>query len=603
MYKKTVFILLLLVFGFFCGSVFNSSWGKKIAEGSDDFSSPITVPLYTNTVVETAGFDEKTENQNNKLRPRYNVAPNLGNRIELVSSQTAKSLPKPNTSAHSVLSELSVPAPLVNVGSSNVVGNWGQNFNGNISPINLSDLSIAQNISAQHNQPVEVMPVEIPDLPDCNGGYSYNKFVDKYADYFFDGASHNTRRYNNNGFFCEGWLEGGIFLNMDSPDNKKNPIIEYNDQDREFVINQLYISFGRKLMRRGNWFEFGGQIDLLLGSDYFYTSAVGFETSRSHYIADGNAIYPEEAAAHWNASHGKRRTNSAALYGLSIPQAYGEIQLPIIWNTTVKAGHFLANTGIESAAATQNFFYSHSYNFMFGQPTTLTGAIATTEIPNSYRSSSARQLLIYGITQGWDMFDKQGGLNYIVGTKSVSRKNEQNYISLIAQVGRQSDSNSNNRVSYTLAINRKLSERLTDSWEHTFGYEKDGAVKFLLLTNEIYGKSCWITVAKYLKYDITNNLSIGLRAEWFRDDGLARIQKTVVNFPPFHYKGKNYCELTLGANWHPTQNITIRPELRFDWSDVKIYSNITLPAPLNKHGIYNGNTSMTSLAIDAVFRF
>ncbi|MDR1053178.1 MAG: porin, partial [Planctomycetaceae bacterium] len=615
MYKRAIFI-----FAFFCGSVFGLSFCAGFAGNDEDFSSPITVPLYTNTVVETADSNDKNnndkpENQNNKLRPRYNVAPNLGNRIELVSAQTAKSLPEPqqiknaefnvlqnstqpesNTSADFASSELTVPAPLVRIDSSNVAGNLGQNFNGNVSPINLSELSVAQNMPAQNNQAEEVLPIDIPEMPDCSGGYSYNKFVDKYTGYFFGSENRNNRRYNNDGFFCEGWVEGGIFLNTDSPDNKINPIIQYNDQDSEFVMNQLYISFGRKLTRRGNWFEFGGQVDLLFGTDYFYTSAVGFETRRSYYLADVNTIYPEEAVAHWNASHGKRRDNTAALYGLSIPQVYGEIQLPVIWNTTVKAGHFYANAGIESAAATQNFFYSHSYNFMFGQPTTLTGAIFTTEIPSNHRLSNHRQLLIYGITQGWDMFDKQGGLNYIIGTKSVSRRNERNYVALIAQIGRQSDSNSHNRTSYTLTINRQLSERLTDSWEHTFGYEEDGAVKYLSNTSD-YCKSCWVSLAKYLKYEITSNLSVGIRAEWFRDEGLARVQKAPIDSILFYYTGKNYYELTLGANWQPTSNITIRPELRFDWSDVKMYSHF--PAVLSpKPGSYNGNSNMTSFAVD-----
>jgi hypothetical protein len=152
-----------------------------------------------------------------------------------------------------------------------------------------------------------------------------------------------------------------------------------------------------------------------------------------------------------------------------------------------------------------------------------------------------------------------------------------------------------------LTINRQLFERLTDSWEHTFGYEKDGAIKFLSLTREDYGKSCWISFAKYLKYEITSNLSVGIRAEWFRDEGLARVQKAIIDEPPFYYTGKNYYELTLGANWQPTSNITIRPELRFDWSDVKLYSHVPTWSP--KPGSYNGNTNMTSFAVDAIIRF
>ena len=29
----------------------------------------------------------------------------------------------------------------------------------------------------------------------------------------------------------------------------------------------------------------------------------------------------------------------------------------------------------------------------------------------------------------------------------------------------------------------------------------------------------------------------------------------------------NYYELALGANWTPSSNLVVRPELRWDWSD------------------------------------
>lgn len=616
----------MFIFVFCCGSDFSLNLGNEIAESDEIFSSPITVPLYTNTVVETDNNDNnndntiESENKNDKLRPRYNIAPNLGNRIDLVSAQTAKSLPgqspikhaefntlKPNPtsaipSANSATHNFSpFDSTLPTVNQPNIADNLTYDLAGKISS---SDSIVTPNALAKNYQQNEIMPLDIPQEPNCNSNYSnssYDKFIDKYAEYILGAENHRYLKQYNCGLFCNGWIEGGIFLNSNPPEDKRNPVLQYNDRDREFVMNQLYISFGRKLTYRRNWFELGGQIDLLYGTDYFYTSAVGLETRRSMYLGKGkNTIYPEEAAAHWNASHGKRRNNTAALYGLSLPQAYGEIRLPFSWDTTIKTGHFYANTGIESATAARNFFYTHSYNFMFGQPTTLTGILITSEVPAIYHSSKSRQTLIFGITQGWDMFDKQGGLNYIIGTQTISRHNEQNYISFIAQIGQQSESNSNSRISYTLAINRKLSDRLTDSLEHNFGYEKDGAVELGQFLQEQYRKSSWISVAKYLKYDITGNLSIGLRAEWFRDNGLARIQQITKNSPGFYFTGKNYYELTLGANWRPTPNITIRPELRFDWSDVRSHAHSnTIP----NYDRYDGKSNMTSFAIDTLIRF
>ncbi|MDR2345737.1 MAG: porin [Planctomycetaceae bacterium] len=660
MYKKIIFTLLLLVCTTCYNSISNQISGNEITEIteiSDNFSSPITTPLYTNTVVETNGNNNVNDennnntndhnnesdhnnnrNKNHKLRPRYNITPNLDNRIELVSAQEVKpssetqsgkgagfnssqnNLTVPNSLSNSLsnysssLGSVPLNSPLtiaqVPVPIPSIPNNHANNLTGTAAPLELPELSTelsasaSSNMFAQDNQHYAISPLEIPQTPDCNNNYSYNKFIDQYTGYFFGNKNHKFRQLNNNssdGIFCNGWIEGGIFLNADSPDSKENSLIQYNDRDREIIMNQLYISFGRKLTYRRNWFEIGGQIDLLFGTDYFYTSALGLETRRASYIAEGNAIYPEEAAAHWNAPHGKRRGNSAALYGLSLPQAYGEIRLPVSWNATIKAGHFYANCGIESAAAAQNFFYTHSYSFMFGQPTTLTGAMFNAEIPTNYRTLRNRQMLMFGITQGWDMFDKQGGLNYIIGFKSISRKNSQNYISFITQIGKQAESDSNSRISYTLTINRQLTERLTDSWEHNFGYEKNGAVEYLSTQKEKFGESRWISIAKYLTYDINSNLSIGLRAEWFRDNGLARIQKASIDSLLFYYTGKNYYEITLGANWKPSPNITIRPELRFDWSDVRIYSHFPLTRP--KNGIYNGNNNMTSFAVDAVIKF
>jgi hypothetical protein len=592
MYQKIFFILLLFIFAVCCNSDFNLSSSSGIAKSDEVFSSPITVPLYTNTVVET---NNDNKNDTSNLRPRYNIAPNLGNRIELVTAQTAKSLPKqspPKNTEYNPLEPNPTTSNLPISASLNVTDTLPSD---NLTRKNLSyDLFVEQNKFAANNQYDEILPLDMPETPDCNNNSTYNKFFNPHTGYFF-----NTHNQHNSNFFCDGWIEGGIFLNTHSPEEKTNPIIQYNDRDREFVMNQLYISFGSKLTRRRNTFEIGGQIDLLYGTDYFYTSAIGLETQRYNYMTVDNVLYPEEAAMKWNASHGKRRDNSAALYGLSLPQAYGEIRLPFYWDTTIKAGHFYADAGIESATAVQNFFYSHSYNFMFGQPTTLTGVLITADIPTNYYSSQCRQTLIFGITQGWDMFDQQGGLNYIFGTQTISRRNEQNYVSFITQIGQQSDANPNDRVSYTLAINRRLSDRWTDSLEHTFGYEKDGAVEYLDIANIRYGKSRWFSVAKYLKYEINSQLSVGLRAEWFRDEGIARILKSPINSFLFSYSGKNYYELTLGANWKPTQNITIRPELRFDWSDIKMRSLI----PNMPSGIYGGKSNMTSFAVDAVIRF
>ena len=60
-----------------------------------------------------------------------------------------------------------------------------------------------------------------------------------------------------------------------------------------------------------------------------------------------------------------------------MPQLYVEVAAPLLNGVSLKAGHFYANMGYERVAAPDNFFYSHSYSFIFGEPFTFTGAMAT----------------------------------------------------------------------------------------------------------------------------------------------------------------------------------------------------------------------------------
>jgi hypothetical protein len=86
-----------------------------------------------------------------------------------------------------------------------------------------------------------------------------------------------------------------------------------------------------------------------------------------------------------------------------------------------------------------------------------------------------------------------------------------------------------------------------------------------------------------------------LRAEWFRDEELTRvlpIRATELG------EGGNFFELTLGVNWRPVPRMLVRPELRWDHSDVA--------APtLGIGGVYDvfRRKDQLTMAIDMVLLF
>jgi hypothetical protein len=66
-----------------------------------------------------------------------------------------------------------------------------------------------------------------------------------------------------------------------------------------------------------------------------------------------------------------------------------------------------------------------------------------------------------------------------------------------------------------------------------------------------------------------------VRAEWFRDDDHFElgIPITVVPDGPV-MTGGNFFEVTAGVNYHFRPNLSLRPEVRWDWSDVRGNGNV-----------------------------
>jgi hypothetical protein len=80
----------------------------------------------------------------------------------------------------------------------------------------------------------------------------------------------------------------------------------------------------------------------------------------------------------------------------------------------------------------------------------------------------------------------------------------------------------------------------------------------------------WYGLNQYLLYTINKCWQAGIRAEWFRDDDGTRVTGLGDgNLARGPFEG-NFYEITAGLNWRPHANITVRPELRWDWYDSNV---------------------------------
>jgi hypothetical protein len=231
--------------------------------------------------------------------------------------------------------------------------------------------------------------------------------------------------------------------------------------------------------------------------------------------------------------------------------------------------------GYESVMAPDNFFYSHSYTFQYGEPRTHTGVLATTEFWPSWSFQ-------YGFTQGWDTFENPNDAYGFLGGLSFTSQDGSTSLALTLHTGNEDLAGENNRTVYSLVLVRQLGCRFTYVFQHDFGIEANREINAAFEFDD----AKWYSINQYLYYRCRENLDFGLRVEWFRDQDNAQVLG--IPLQPF-VTGGNYVAATFGLNWRPHKNVVLRPEIRYDVSDVD--------PPLGFDGMFRDFTKDSQLTI------
>ena len=324
------------------------------------------------------------------------------------------------------------------------------------------------------------------------------------------------------GLGFDGWISQGVTINTDSPADRSNFPVTFNDRSNDYQMNQFYLLLTRSVNEGGYHWDVGGRVDLLYGTDSVFTTARGLEV--------GGDLSPK-----WNSQR----------YGLAMPQAYMEVYAPWGNGLTMKLGHFYTILGYETVPAVENFFYSKSLAFQYGEPFRHTGFLGSTRlgILNFHA----------GMTRGWDNWEDNNNDFAFLGGIDWTSRDQGTSIAFAIHVGREQDEpplNTNVRTVYSLVLQHWLSQRLQYVAQYDHGFDEGAAA---------HGRDAdWFGVNQYLYYTINPCWRGGLRCEWFRDEDAVRIDTNA---------GADYFELSLGLNWMPTDWVTVRPELRWDWAD------------------------------------
>jgi hypothetical protein len=366
--------------------------------------------------------------------------------------------------------------------------------------------------------------------------------------------------------YTYGWIEAGIGANnWGTPFNGP---VTLADRAWQGQLNQFYL-INERVADGSLGLDIGCRVDLLLGTDYLFTTARGLD-------ARGFQDFGNESIPAWEFTKD---------YGLALPQLYADLA----WRgVTLRFGHFYSILGYEQVPAIGNFFYTHAFSMQFS-PFTFTGFLGSWQ-PNDGITFFA------GLHDGWNNFSDPmptsgrwaivnpeaagaGSTAAFLGGVNFQAADGEQTLSIMTTSGNELTPLGPDPTAGSLVGNRSLlstvyTNRLTERL--TWVFQNDNAWQFNSGTTpgnigQPSGLAQWYSFVNYLFWKFNNEWMGAMRLEYFRDNNgyivsaPIRNQSQRGNFYWTEGFAGTFWELTLGLNWYPNANWMIRPELRYDW--------------------------------------
>lgn len=378
-----------------------------------------------------------------------------------------------------------------------------------------------------------------------------------------------------------GWINAGATFNPSQIDGYNGPVI-FNDQANKFQLNQFNVFMQRPVVSTGEAWDVGGRFDFLFGTDAIFTQAFGvppFDVNTGEPLSRSN----------WDLD---LCCSSTRTYGIALPQAYLETYAPIGNGINIKLGHFYTPTGFETVPAPNNFFYSRAYTLNIGEPFTHTGFLV------NYSLNENWLIMGGGITGsamgGWDGgWDKELGNWGGIGGFTWTSDNHATTFHLSGTYSETSTHSSEPWGFYNIVLQHKITPKTLLVLHHVYGHAGGVLLNNLKYTNVVKDAE-WYSLIMHLYYDLTDNLSVGIRGEWYRDaDGFRNpspfriaAATNMVDGRAASFAGDinsvtvtpaDYYAVTVGMNWKVAKalklkwdalrKLNIRPNIRYDRAD------------------------------------
>lgn len=341
-----------------------------------------------------------------------------------------------------------------------------------------------------------------------------------------------------------GYAEGGWFYDSTAPQKATGPtFMGYNNFKSQLTLDKVSLNVERTVDPTKKQFDLGGHMEGIFGADaaFIHSNGMG-DTQTGHNQWD-------------------------------LLQAYVDATLPYI-PVRLRVGKWIELAGFEQFSANiygafddpMRSLYSYSYQFLFAEPGTQTGVLATYVV-------NPQWTVDLGTTLGWNQslrdanhaLDVLGRVTFTPTDKTtiIFVMNEGPQFPIGVGHGLPNGDSRNWWTDLDLVVTQKVTDKLY------LGMGIDYVETPKISGSQDKAKQ-WGGVDGYVSYTIDPHFTLNTRLEWYKD--------AAQGFSTGAPVGANYFEITGGVAIKPFPKdkilscLLFRPEIRYDHSDRSVFS-------------------------------
>jgi len=358
-----------------------------------------------------------------------------------------------------------------------------------------------------------------------------------------------------------GYVEGGYMHDFTSPGFNDGPtFIGFNSFKNKAILDKVSLNVERTVDPTKKQFDMGFHLEGIYGADAAFIHSNGM----------------------WDTQTGRNQWDFL--------QAYVDVTLPDM-PLRLRVGKWIELAGFEQFSANiygafgdpAKALYSFSYQFLYAEPGTQTGALVT-YVLNPHWTFDA------GLTRGWNqsLRDANGVPDFLGRvTFTPSDKTSITFVmtegpEFPAGVGKNLPPGDNSD-SWT-ALDLVITKKVTDKLSLGLGFDYVETPHIPGLTG---GAKQWGGATGYVSYAFHPRLTLNTRLEWYEDAANGFSTGAAIS--------AGYYEATMGVAIKPflkgniLSHLLFRPEVRYDHSDRPVFGN--------------GDHNQSTFGVGALFAF